>query len=74
MTDHIDFHYFRRFFYYFTKASVINIDDYSLNIQFYNRNEVLIQKDLGHLDFFLQKLQFFLFFDFSKQKAFPKIL
>ena len=45
MTDHSDFCCFRRSFYSFTKASVINMDDYTFNIQFYHWNEVLIEKD-----------------------------
>ena len=43
---------FRRFFYSFTKASVINMNDYTHNIQFHHWNELSSQKECGNLDFF----------------------
>ena len=36
---------FRRFFYSFTKASVINMNDYTHNIQFHHWNELSSQKE-----------------------------
>ena len=43
---------FHRFYCYFTKANVVNMNDYTCKMQFYYLNEVLVQTEWGNLDFF----------------------